>query len=84
MCYEKAHKRFPRRQSDEIFSSDLLFGRQLCSHLDLLCPDLNSKVRQKQNTQKQTRDYHAQNVVSRWMIRSLQRITDKDHPGSLE
>ena len=40
--------------------SDLLFGRRLCSHLDLLHPDLNSKVRQKQNSQKQTHDYHVQ------------------------
>ena len=40
--------------------SDLLFGRRLRSHLDLLRPNLNSKVRQKQNSQKQTHDYHAQ------------------------
>ena len=40
--------------------SDLLFGRRLRSHLDLLRPDLKSKVRQKQNSQKQTHDYHAQ------------------------
>lgn len=70
----KAHKRFPRRQSDEILfkyciipqsttghsPSDLLFGRWLCSNLNLLHPNLNFMVCQKQNSQKQTHDYHAQ------------------------
>ena len=40
--------------------SDLLFGRRLRSHLDLLRPNLSSKVRQKQNNQKQVHDHHAQ------------------------
>ena len=40
--------------------SELLFGRRLRSHLDLLRPDLSSKVRQKQNSQKQAHDHHAQ------------------------
>ena len=41
-------------------SSELLFGRHLHSHLDLLRPDLSSKVYQKQNNQKQVHNYHAQ------------------------
>ena len=48
--------------------SELLLGRHLCSHLDLLQPDLSSKVHQKQNYQKQTHDYHAQE-------RSLKLVT---------
>ena len=40
--------------------SELLFGRRLRSHLDLLRPDLNSKVRSKQSSQKQAQDYYAQ------------------------
>lgn len=40
--------------------SDLLFGHRLCLHLDLLHPDLNSKVPSKQNAQKHTHDYHPQ------------------------
>ena len=31
----------------------------LCSHLDLLWPDFSSKIRQKQNIQKQVHDHHA-------------------------
>ena len=40
--------------------SDLLFGRRLRSHLGLLHPDISAKVRAKQNLQKHTHDYHAQ------------------------
>ena len=40
--------------------SDLLFGRRLYSHLNLLRPDLSSKVCQKQNSQKHIHDHHAQ------------------------
>ena len=39
--------------------SDLLFGRRLRSHFDLLRPDLGAKIRQKQNSQKQAHDLHA-------------------------
>ena len=40
--------------------SELLFSRRLRSHLDLLRPDLSSKVHQKQNSQKHVQDHHAQ------------------------
>ena len=43
--------------------SDLLFGCRLHSHLDLLHPDLSAKVRAKQNLQKHTHDYHAQDCA---------------------
>jgi transposase InsO family protein len=38
--------------------SELMSGRRLRTHLDLLRPNLGSKVRQNQARQKKTHDYH--------------------------
>ena len=69
--HEKAHKRLHRRESDAGFvqvlhhtpiqsPSYLLFGRRLSLHLNLLYPDLDTKVCARQNLQKHTHNYHAQ------------------------
>ena len=39
--------------------AELMFGRKLRTHLDLLRPDLSSRVRQQQAIQKQNHDTHA-------------------------
>ncbi|KAL5469129.1 hypothetical protein EMCRGX_G030333 [Ephydatia muelleri] len=39
--------------------AEMLFGRRPCSHLDLLHPDISSKVTQRQDLQKEAHDQHA-------------------------
>ena len=40
--------------------AELLMGRKLQTHLDLLVPDIRERVRKRQNLQKHSRDLHAQ------------------------
>ena len=40
--------------------AELLMGRKLRTHLDLLIPDIGERVRKRQNLQKHSRDLHAQ------------------------
>ena len=61
--------------------SDLLFERRLRSHLDLLHPDLNAKVRAKQNAQKHTHDYHSQDGGFELVF---SKIIDEVHHGFQE
>ena len=39
--------------------AELLMGRKLHTHLDLLVPDIRGKVRMRQNLQKHSHDLHA-------------------------
>ena len=42
-----------------ISPAELLMGRKLRTHLDLLVPDIGERVRKRQNLQKHSRDLHA-------------------------
>ena len=42
-----------------ISPAELLMGRRLCTHLDLLVPDIGERVRKRQNLQKHSLDLHA-------------------------
>ena len=58
--------------------AQLMMGRQLRSHLDLLRPNIAEKVQRSQSLQKQSRDYHARD-------RQLQRddlVLAKNHGQS--
>ena len=61
--------------------SDLLFGRRLCSHLDLLRPDLSSKVHQKQNSQSKSMTTMLKNVILLLTIKSSLRTIHMVHHG---
>ena len=45
-----------------VSSAELLMGRQICSHLDLVQPNLSKQVELKQEAQKQ---YHGRHAKSR-------------------
>ena len=63
--------------------SDLLFSRRLRSNLDLLRPDLQSKVHQKQNSKKQTHDSHTKEHTSSLVLAKNYRQASPWPPGAI-
>ena len=63
--------------------SELLFGRHLHSHLDLLRPDLSSKVCQSRTVRSMSMTIMLKNIVLQLTIKSLLRTMEMVHHGFL-
>ena len=53
------HYRITSHSTTGVSPAELLMGRRICPHLDLVCPNLADQVEVKQETQKMYHDRHA-------------------------